>query len=663
MPWVATVTIGLAAALLFGLIARRVGLSPIVGYLVAGVAVGPHTPGFVGDASLAGQIAEVGVILLMFGVGLSFSLKDLFAVRRVALPGALLASGVTVALGAGLGRLAGFEPSAALIFGLCFASASTVVIVRGMIELDLLSSAAGRIAVGWSVVEDLIVVVVLVVLPALAAGGGDGQGADSGSLALAIAGALGRVAVLAFVVFAIGPLIVPRLLALVASAQSRELFTLAVLVLALGTAFLASEVFGASVALGAFLGGMVVGQSDSSHQAAADALPMRDAFAVLFFVAVGMLFDPRFVLHEPLLVVAALSIVLVAKPAAALAVLLWRGYPLRPSLAVAAGLAQVSEFSFVLAGLALTTDAMPEMGRDIVLSSVLLSITASPILFRSTGPIERWLAARGPIARFVARRSGALSALRIDEAAGLAGHVVLVGHGRVGSVLAEFLRQRSVPFIVIDQDRSRIEELQVTGVNAVYGDASSPVLLDHAGIARAALLLVTTPDPVATRLLIEHAHRVNRDLHVVSRVHDATMRDLLHRFPRTQGVHGELELAYAMARLMLQRFGVSAIEAEASVIDARRGHGGPGLANTRIVEVHVPLGSKVIGRRLSELGFPRGALVVTIARHGEFVVPNGESTLAPQDSLLVLADQEAARAIERIVAVQAEAIDQPAGTA
>jgi CPA2 family monovalent cation:H+ antiporter-2 len=660
MPWVATVTIGLAAALLFGLVARRVGLSPIVGYVVAGVAVGPHTPGFVGDSALAGQIAEVGVILLMFGVGLTFSLKDLLAVRRVALPGALVASSVAIACGTAVGRLAGFEPSAALIFGLCFTSASTVVIVRGMIELDLLSTAAGRIAVGWSVVEDLILVVVIVVLPALAAGG---AGEDAGSLALAIAGALGRVAILAFIVFAVGPLVVPRLLALVARAQSRELFTLAILVLAMGTAFLASEGFGASVALGAFLGGMVVGQSDSSHQAAADALPLRDAFAVLFFLAVGMLFDPRFVLQEPLLVVAALGVVLVAKPVAALAVLLWRGYPLRPSLAVAAGLAQVSEFAFVLAGLALATDAMPEMGRDIVLSSVLLSITASPVLFRGVGPIERWLAKRGPIARLVARRTGALSVLPGDEADRLDGHVVLVGHGRVGSVLAGFLRQRGVPFIVIDQDRVCIEQLRASGVDAVFGDASSPVLLDHAGIARAALLLVTTPDPVATRLLIEHAHRVNPKLHVVGRVHDVGMRDLLHRFPRTQGVHGELELAYAMARLLLQRFGVSAIEAEASVIDARRGHGGPGLANTRIVEVHVPAGSKVVGQRLSALGFPRGALVVTIARNGEFVVPNGESTLAAQDSLLVLADQEAARAIERIVGDAADVVGQPAGTA
>ena len=658
MPWVATVTIGLSAALLFGLIARRVGLSPIVGYVIAGVAVGPHTPGFVGNSALAGQIAEVGVILLMFGVGLTFSLKDLLAVRRVAVPGALVASAVAMACGTAVGHLAGFEPSAAVVFGLCFTSASTVVIVRGMIELDLLSSAAGRIAVGWSVVEDLILVVVIVVLPALAA---DGAGEGAGSLALAIAGALGRVAVLAFIVFAVGPLIVPRLLALVAHSQSRELFTLAVLVLAMGTAFLASEGFGASVALGAFLGGMVVGQSDSSHQAAADALPLRDAFAVLFFVAVGMLFDPRFVLQQPVLVVAALGVVLIAKPVAALAVLLWRGYPLRPSLAVAAGLAQVSEFAFVLAGLALTTEAMPEMGRDIVLSTVLLSITASPLLFRATAPIERWLGARGPIARLVARRGGSHSVLPGDDA-GLTGHVVLVGHGRVGSVLAGFLRQRDVPFIVIDQDRACIDALRTGSVQAVFGDASSPVLLDHAGIARAALLLVTTPDPVATRLMVEHAHRVNPKLHVVSRVHDAATRDLLHRFPRTKGVHGELELAYAMARLMLQRFGISAIEAEASVIDARRGHGGPGLANTRIVEVHVPAGSKAVGRRLSELGLPRGALIVTIARHGEFVVPNGQSTLEVEDSLLVLADQESARAIERIVGETTEAADQSAAT-
>lgn len=646
MDWVATVSISLAAALILGLVAKRCGLSPIVGYLLAGVAVGPHTPGFVGDAALAAKVADVGVILLMFGVGLGFSLPELLVVRRVAIPGALVASGVAVSLGAMVGHVAGFSPSAAAVFGMCFASASTVVIVRGLIELDLLGSAAGRIAVGWSVVEDLLVVVVIVVLPAL--GAVDAAGGAM-SVVWAVTGALGRVGALAALVFALGPRLVPRLLALVARAQSRELFVLAVLVLALGMAYIASEFFGASIALGAFLGGMLVGRSDTSHQAAADALPLRDAFAVLFFVAVGMLFDPRFLLEEPLLLSLALGVVLVAKPVGAMTVLLWRGYSLRTSLAVSAGLAQVSEFAFVLAGLAVTTGAMPELGRDLVLSVVLLGITASPILFKGVGPLDRWLGGRPAIARFVARRSGSASTLEGAGATEPRGHAVLVGHGRVGRIVADFLRRRQVPFIVIDQDRELVERLRASGTEALYGDAGSAVLLDRAAIARASTLVITAPDAVSARLAIEHAHRVNPSLHVLARVHDTEMLEALKRMPRTLGVLAEDEVAYALARLVLQRYGASAIEAEAAVLDARRGGATAAASATRVVEVHVAEGAPGVSRALAELGLPRGALVITISRRGEFVVPHGATRLEVGDGLLVLADGEAARAIERWV--------------
>jgi CPA2 family monovalent cation:H+ antiporter-2 len=647
MTWVATIAIGLSSALVLGLVARRIGLSPIIGYLLAGVAVGPHTPGFVGDSSLAAQVADIGVILLMFGVGLAFSLDDLLAVRRVAIPGALVASTVSVTCAALVGAVMGFDAGTAIVFGMCFTSASTVVIVRGMIELDLLTSAAGRIAVGWSVVEDLIIVVVLVLLPALAADEGDGSAA---SLLGAIAVAVGKVAALALVVFGIGPLLVPRLLRVVARAQSRELFTLAVLVIALGVAFASAEVFAVSIALGAFFGGMVVGQSDLSHQAAADALPLRDAFAVLFFVAVGMLFDPGFVVDHPVLVLAALGVVIVAKPAAAMAVLLLRGYPLRTSLTVSAGLAQVSEFAFVLVGMAVSYGTLPSSARDLVIATVLLSIALSPVLFRGTGPLERWLSRRRSIARLVARRAGRLGKLPTAEAEGLRGHVVLLGHGRVGSVLAGFLRQRDVPFVVIEQDRSVVERLRAGGTAALYGDAGSPMLLDRARIADARMLLVTTPDPVTARLAVEHAQQVNPAIETVARVHLAALHDLLRRFPRTQGVQGELELAYAMARLMLPRFGISAIEAEAAVIDARHAQGAPKEARTRIVEIHVPGSSPVVGRTLASMGLPRGALVITIARAGEFVVPSGQTEVCADDALLVLAEPDAARAIERIVA-------------
>lgn len=645
MPWVSTVAIGLIAALLFGLLARRLGLSPIVGYLLAGVVVGPHTPGFVGNVALASQLADVGVILLMFGVGLTFSFSELWAVRRIAIPGALLSSAFAAGLGAEVGHLLGLAPESALIFGLCFASASTVVIVRGLIELDLLSSAAGRIALGWSVVEDLIVVVVLVLLPAL---GRVDLDAGGGALVVAIGAALLRVGLLGALVFGLGPLLVPRLLALVARSQSRELFTLAVLVLALGTAYAAAEWFGASIALGAFFGGMVVGQSDSSHQAAADALPLRDAFAVLFFVAVGMLFDPSFVFEEPGLLFAALGVVLIGKPAMALAVLLLRGYPLKPSLTVAAAVAQVSEFAFVLAGLANREGLLPERARDVVLATVLLSITASPLLFRLTGPLERWLLGRRAVARFLARQNSGLRHLRDNQGVPPAGHAVLIGHGQVGEILARFLIRERLPFVVIEQDRAKVEALRLAGIPALFGDAGSPVLLDRAGIGGARVLLVAAPDPVAARLAIEHAHRVNPKIEVLARVHLESLRQVLHRFPRTIGVHGEQELGLAMARLMLQRFGFSAIQAEADVIDARRAGGS--RSGTRVVELHVPPGSAAAGQTLAALNLPRGSLIVTIARGGEFVVPSGPTVLAEGDALLVLANLDMAAAIERLLA-------------
>lgn len=642
MPWVPTVAVGLLAALLFGLIARRLGLSPIVGYLLAGVFVGPRTPGFVGNVDLAGELADVGVILLMFGVGLGFSLRDLLSVRRIAVPGALVAAAVASLCGSLVGWMGGFQGAGALVFGLCLATSSTVVIVRGLVEFDLLKSAAGRIAVGWTIVEDLVTVTILVLLPAL---GGDG----GRPLSEALLETAGTLVLLAVVVLYGGSLAVPRLLNFVARARSRELFTLAVLVIALGIAWMSNAVFGVSIALGAFLGGMAVGQSDLSHQAAADALPLRDAFAVLFFVAVGMLFDPLLVLNSPGLVVASLAVVLLAKPLAALSVLVLQGYPLGTSLPVAAAVSQVSEFAYVLAGLAVTHDLFPEVGRSVIVATSLISIVANPALFRAARPLERWLARSRRVVRFNLRRAGRLARLPTDEVEALSGHAVVCGHGRVGSVLAEFLRQRELSLVVIEQDRLVVEELRGRGIPALYGDAGSPTLLDRARIESARVLVVTVPDPVTVRLAVEHARSKNPEIECLVRIHGEVERRALRRFPRTQGVHGEQELAYAMARLLLQKFGVSAIEAEATVIDTRRAHGAPTRARTRIVEIHVPAHSPVVGRSLAELELPQGVLVVTIARGGEFVVPSGKTTIEPDDALLVLADIERARQIEAMV--------------
>lgn len=654
MNWAPTVALALVAALVCGVLARRLGLSPIVGYLLAGVLLGPHTPGFIADATLAGQLADVGVVLLMFGVGLGFSFGDLWSVRSLAVPGALVASSVAVLGGAFLGQQIGWSLSASMVLGMCLATASTVVIVRGLMELDLMGSAVGRTAIGWSVVEDLITVVLLVVLPTLApAAGGEGD-----PLWQAIVWTIAKVALMAAVVIVGGGFVVPRLLALVARVQSRELFTLAVLTVALGVAYLASTVFGVSLALGAFFGGMVVGRSDLSHQAAADALPLRDAFAVLFFVAVGMLFDPLFVLQRPLLVGAALLVVLVAKPLAAIVLLLVRGQTPRAALSVAAAVAQVSEFSFVLAGLAVDLDILPADGRQLVLAVALLSIILSPVLFRGISLIEASLARWRWLQAYVLRRSRGLARLP-DGAEPAGGHIVLVGYGRVGSMIGSFLAERSVPFLVVELDRPSVEQLRARGIPALYGDASSPMLLDRAGIKTARALVLTSPDPVAQRLAIEHARSLRGDLPIFARVHSQSQRDLLTAFSGVRAVHGEEELGYAMARLLLQALGASVIEADATVLAAQGG--AEARTQLRLFEIRVPFGSPVVGSGIKDLSLPTTALIVAVVRQGHLVVPRGATTLVANDKLLLFASSDDAQKVETLVGAldEAQAAEEP----
>lgn len=631
-------------ALVLGTVAKRLGISPLVGYLMAGVAIGPHTPGFVGNAELAAQLADVGVVLLMFGVGLGFSIRDMWSVRRLAVPGAVLTCGSVVVCGALLGLLFGWPFGGALVLGMCLATASTVVIVRGMSELGLLRAAPGRIAVGWSVVEDLVTVLLLVVLPAMAPGGLAGGGAPP--LWQAIVLSLLEVLALGAIVVWGGGLIVPHLLALVAGAQSRELFTLAVLAMALGVAFLAAEVFGVSVALGAFFAGMVVGRSDLAHQAAADALPMRDAFAVLFFVAIGMLFDPSFVLRSPLSVVGVLSCVLLVKPAVAASFLLWTGEPPRTALSVAAGLAQVSEFSFVLAGLALSLGILPAGGRDLVLSAALVSIAVSPALFRSVPVLARVLSRRSHRPNRRRTPHAELTEFAPAVAGGLQDHVVVCGHGRVGSVITGFLAARGVPFVVVDLDRAVVGELRRAGKFALWGDAASPVLLDRAEIRRARALVLCLPDPVAHRLAIEHARRERSDIRILVRVATRDELDALTALPGVCPVHGERELGLAMARHLLEALGASSIEAEAAV--RRPLHEAD--RSPRLFEVGVPAGGAVVGRTVAELGLPPQALVVAIVRGREHLVARGPTMLAAGDRLLLLADADEAHRVEATVA-------------
>jgi CPA2 family monovalent cation:H+ antiporter-2 len=481
-----TLTVGFSAALLLGYVTQRLGLSPILGYLLAGIAAGPHTPGPVADARLAGQLAEVGVVLLMFGVGLHFHLKDLLAVKGIAIPGALGQSLVATLLGAVLAWVAGWTLGAGLVLGIAIAVASTVVLMRVLVDHKMLDTPHGHVAVGWLIVEDILTVLVLVLLPAIARSSGGSGGA------LSIAGSLGlallRIGALVFAVLVIGARVIPWILTHVARTRSRELFTLAVLAMALLVATASAALFGASMALGAFLAGMVVGQSKVSEQAAADALPMRDAFAVLFFVSVGMLFDYHFLLEEPLLVLAVLGVILIAKPLTALLIVLGLGYSVRTALTVALGLAQIGEFSFILADLARQLKILPPAGHSLLVAGALLSISLNPLLFRLVGPAETWLRRRRRLWAWLSGRAerrgqGATqeTVTRLKEDAPRA---IVVGYGPVGQVVRRILETFGLHPVVIDLNVDTVNKLVAEGAPAVFGDAGKSDILRAAGVER-----------------------------------------------------------------------------------------------------------------------------------------------------------------------------------
>lgn len=572
---IATIAVGLAVAFLGGFVATQVRLPAIVGYLLAGVAVGPFTPGFVANADVAHELAEIGVILLMFGVGIHFSLRDLFAVRAIAVPGAVGQIAVATALGVAIAGAAwGWSLGAGLVLGLAISVASTVVLLRALAERGALDTVHGRVAVGWLIVEDLFTVLVLVLLPALApalgggpAGGPGHEGGAGEHPLVALALALVRVAVFGALMLFVGARVIPRLLNQVARTGSRELFTLAVLALALGVAFAASFGFGVSLALGAFLAGVVVSESDLSHQAAADALPLRDAFAVLFFVSVGMLFDPAFLLAAPFKVLVLLGVIVLGKGLATLLIVAALGHPLRTGLTVAAGLAQVGEFSFILAELGRELELLPEEGHSLILASAIVSITLNPLLFRAVDPLEAWIRRRPRLAALLQRRGGALAQPQGGAGHGDHGdrraHAVLCGYGRVGRLIAQVLDRRGLRYVVIDQDRRNVEELRQRGVLALYGDAANPVLLGHAGIERARVLVIAIPDPPATRHIVEHARRANARLSIVARTHSEAEWAYLREHGVDEVVLGERELAVEMSRFTLHRFGVAGAELQA----------------------------------------------------------------------------------------------------
>jgi CPA2 family monovalent cation:H+ antiporter-2 len=557
-PLIATLAIALVAAILGGLLAVRLRLPPIVGYLVAGIAVGPFTPGLVADRHLATDLAEIGVILLMFGVGIHFSFRDLFAVRAIAVPGAVVqiaaATGLTVAMSAAFG----IEPRSGLVLGLAISVASTVVLLRALLERSLIDTLHGRVAVGWLIVEDLFTVLVLVALPLYARLTTD---AASDPLALlgTIALTLAKVGALAVLMIVGGTRFVPWILGHVARTGSRELFTLGVLALALGIAFAASALFDVSVALGAFLAGAALSESDLSHHAASEALPLRDAFAVLFFVSVGMLLDPGVLLSAPLAVALLVLLVTVGKGAAAFGIVVLFGYPVRTALTVAVGLAQIGEFSFIVSALALSLGLLTDQVHSLVLAAAIITITLNPFLFRVIDPLERRLAPSGMLRRLGGRRAGEL-ARPSPAVAEVQKHAILCGYGQVGALVVTALSKRGFTSVVIDLDRRVVERLRAVGVEALYGDAGNTDLLEHAGLDRARVLIVTVPDPSATRRVVEYARRRRSDLEIIARTDSEAEWRRLRGGPLDSAVLAERELAVAMASHALRRFGVSSTE-------------------------------------------------------------------------------------------------------
>ncbi|WP_145573759.1 YbaL family putative K(+) efflux transporter [Yersinia mollaretii] len=542
-PLITTIVGGLVLAFLLGTLAHRLRISPLVGYLAAGVLAGPFTPGFVADTSLAPELAEIGVILLMFGVGLHFSLKDLLAVKSIAIPGAVAQIAVATLLGMGLSHLLGWDLMTGFVFGLCLSTASTVVLLRALEERQLIDSQRGQIAIGWLIVEDLAMVLTLVLLPAFAGVMGN-ETTSLSQLFTELAITIGKVIAFITLMIVVGRRLVPWILAKTASTGSRELFTLAVLVLALGIAYGAVGLFDVSFALGAFFAGMVLNESELSHRAAQDTLPLRDAFAVLFFVSVGMLFDPMILLHEPLAVLASLAIIIFGKSVIAFALVRLFGHSKRTALTISVSLAQIGEFAFILAGLGISLGLMSEHGRNLVLAGAILSIMLNPLLFTL---LDRYLA-----------KNETMEDLILEEAVeeekqipvDLCNHALLVGYGRVGSLLGAKLHAEGIPLVVIENSRPRVEALREQGINAVLGNAASADIMSLARLDCARWLLLTIPNGYEAGEIVASARIKRLDLEIIARAHYDDEVVYISDRGANQVVMGEREIANSMLNML-----------------------------------------------------------------------------------------------------------------
>ncbi|MDF7650282.1 YbaL family putative K(+) efflux transporter [Erwiniaceae bacterium L1_54_3] len=557
-PLITTIVGGLVLAFLLGMLANRLRISPLVGYLLAGVLAGPFTPGFVADTNLAPELAELGVILLMFGVGLHFSLKDLMSVKSIAIPGAIAQIAVATLLGMGLSWAMGWSWMTGLVFGLCLSTASTVVLLRALEERQLIDSQRGQIAIGWLIVEDLVMVLTLVLLPAIA--GMLEEGNASPTLLLwDLMLTIGKVVAFMVLMMVVGRRVVPWILAKSAATGSRELFTLSVLALALGIAFGAVEFFDVSFALGAFFAGMVLNESELSHRAAHDTLPLRDAFAVLFFVSVGMLFDPMILVEQPLAVLGALAIIVLGKSIAAWLLVTLLGHSRRTAMTISVSLAQIGEFAFILAGLGISLGMLSDEGRNLVLAAAILSIMLNPILFTL---LERYL-----------EKTETIEEQTLEEAieeekqipVDICNHAVIVGYGRVGSLLGQKLMEADVPLVVVENSRPRVEALREQGIKAVLGNAARTDTMDLARLDCARWLLLTIPNGYEAGEIVTFAREKRPDIEIIARAHyDDEVSYIMER-GANRVVMGEREIANSMLNVLQEEIAQNPIVRECPI--------------------------------------------------------------------------------------------------
>ncbi|MCC6346267.1 MAG: cation:proton antiporter [Nitrospirales bacterium] len=662
LPLLINIAVALVAAFIGGLIARHVGLPTIIGYMLAGIAIGPFTPGFVGDMETLSQLAELGVIFLMFGVGLHFSLSDLWKVRSIAIPGALGQMALTTLMGFGLSQVWGWSSASGLILGLAISIASTVVLLRGLMDNGLLNTPHGQAAVGWLILEDLATVLILILMPALAH---STDVFDWKNLGVTLMKAALFVVLLLFV----GQKLIPWLLLRIAHTRSRELFVLAILAIALGTALGAAELFGISLALGAFMAGIVVGESSLSHQVGADILPFREAFAVLFFVSIGMLVNPGYLLDNAGAVLALTGLILVGKPAVTMMLGFLFPWPARTALAVSAGLSQIGEFSFILCQAGVALGLLTQDQYSLILAGALLSITLNPAMFRLMGPAERWLQRFPALWQLLDRHGPA----PVPLAESITNHVVIIGFGRVGHHIVTILRQMAIPHLVVEANVERIEELGRQDVPSLFGDAANSEVLVHAGLDRARALVVTVADEVAGELSVIAARQMAPELPIIVRAMTEEGMQRLAQLGAQHVIHPELEGGLEIIRHTFLQLGFPLREVYHYADAVRHNHYNfqintkkehrllhellNAVNSIEIAWVRLPMKNPLVGRTLGEafLRSKTGASVVAIMRNRELLVnPESMTALEADDRIGLIGSQGQIEAAEKLLAVPDE---------